>query len=670
MGGSGGTAPRLSKPQRARAKRGAAGSIPAAPTNFDAACSSLNSCNRHTESGSNRRPSGLGGHSPPPEQAAAGRPSEARRGRFDSGRPDHPRRANAGRAWLLPPAGALQIGLIPARSAAFQRLEHPPAALAYDRWTASCGRKESRCASSSWAPRAPSGRRSSRRCRAITRYWPPAEDRRSASTSRSRNRSARCSGRSAASTQLVSAAGDAKFAPLAQLTDADFQFSMSHKLMGQVNLVRYGMEAMNDGGSFTVTTGILARRPMKGSARDQPRQLRVGGIRPRGGARSAARNPRQRRQPAMDHGHTRGARHGPVRRNDPASRGRALREKRHRQGDGRRSSSDSARRAACGEGAYHRSVIALLLAAALMASAGTAPHVADGPAAGSSSRFAVTIPTRSRRTVERRPLLALVPGAWPPELAIPDLSDRPDAPRPFRAPRRQRKNDSSRSSLHGALLRTKGSTILAGFHGFSDPTVRPPDPVVAAGPDHVVVAVNGSWGIYTKAGTRVFETTAFGWFLPGTDADPERRSLPLRPTGRVRPAPRPVDSALLRHRPDVRVVPAVVGLELERSDRTVVFVGAARRRQRSNRVRAPFADFPMLGYDDTAIYVSDESIPVRRPGVRRRESSHPREGSALCGLADRGMARLLEPPGSRIGGQRAFGPAGPNLPAARGSSTS
>lgn len=64
---------------------------------------------------------------------------------------------------------------------------------------------------------------------------------------------------------VVSAAGDAKFAPLAQLTDADFLFSMSHKLMGQVNLVRYGMEAMNDAGSFTVTTGILARRPMTGS---------------------------------------------------------------------------------------------------------------------------------------------------------------------------------------------------------------------------------------------------------------------------------------------------------------------------------------------------------------------------------------------------------------------
>ena len=64
---------------------------------------------------------------------------------------------------------------------------------------------------------------------------------------------------------LVSAAGDARFAPFPRLTDADFQFSMSHKLMGQVNLMRFGMDSVNDGGSFTVTTGILARNPMPGS---------------------------------------------------------------------------------------------------------------------------------------------------------------------------------------------------------------------------------------------------------------------------------------------------------------------------------------------------------------------------------------------------------------------
>jgi NAD(P)-dependent dehydrogenase (short-subunit alcohol dehydrogenase family) len=35
--------------------------------------------------------------------------------------------------------------------------------------------------------------------------------------------------------------------------------------MGQVNLVRYGMESVRDGGSFTLTSGVLGRFPMPGS---------------------------------------------------------------------------------------------------------------------------------------------------------------------------------------------------------------------------------------------------------------------------------------------------------------------------------------------------------------------------------------------------------------------
>ncbi len=65
---------------------------------------------------------------------------------------------------------------------------------------------------------------------------------------------------------VVCAAGDAKFAPLDQLSDSDFQFSLNNKLLGQVNLVRYGFAHVRDGGSFTLTSGILARTPMPGSA--------------------------------------------------------------------------------------------------------------------------------------------------------------------------------------------------------------------------------------------------------------------------------------------------------------------------------------------------------------------------------------------------------------------
>jgi len=64
---------------------------------------------------------------------------------------------------------------------------------------------------------------------------------------------------------VVCAAGAARFKPLAELTDEDFRFTLENKLMGQVNLVRQGLTHVNDGGSFALTSGVLAQQPMIGS---------------------------------------------------------------------------------------------------------------------------------------------------------------------------------------------------------------------------------------------------------------------------------------------------------------------------------------------------------------------------------------------------------------------
>ena len=64
---------------------------------------------------------------------------------------------------------------------------------------------------------------------------------------------------------IVCAAGQARFAPLPKLGDDDFRFCLDNKLMGQVNLVRYGLDHVADGGSITLTSGVLALRPMPGS---------------------------------------------------------------------------------------------------------------------------------------------------------------------------------------------------------------------------------------------------------------------------------------------------------------------------------------------------------------------------------------------------------------------
>jgi NAD(P)-dependent dehydrogenase (short-subunit alcohol dehydrogenase family) len=64
---------------------------------------------------------------------------------------------------------------------------------------------------------------------------------------------------------VVCTAGNAKFGLLRSLTDADFELSLKNKLMGQVNVVRLGFDAVNDGGSITLSAGYLARHPMVGS---------------------------------------------------------------------------------------------------------------------------------------------------------------------------------------------------------------------------------------------------------------------------------------------------------------------------------------------------------------------------------------------------------------------
>lgn len=65
---------------------------------------------------------------------------------------------------------------------------------------------------------------------------------------------------------VVCAAGAARFRPLSELSEEDFSASLHHKLLGQINLVRLGIRFVADGGSFTLTSGTLARHPSRGGA--------------------------------------------------------------------------------------------------------------------------------------------------------------------------------------------------------------------------------------------------------------------------------------------------------------------------------------------------------------------------------------------------------------------
>jgi NAD(P)-dependent dehydrogenase (short-subunit alcohol dehydrogenase family) len=96
---------------------------------------------------------------------------------------------------------------------------------------------------------------------------------------------------------VVCAAGDARPGGLLRVTDEDLEFSLRNKLMGQVNIARFGIDHLVDGGSITLTSGILARVPMKGvvafglvnaalegfvraAALDAPRGIRINVVSP------------------------------------------------------------------------------------------------------------------------------------------------------------------------------------------------------------------------------------------------------------------------------------------------------------------------------------------------------------------------------------------------------
>lgn len=62
---------------------------------------------------------------------------------------------------------------------------------------------------------------------------------------------------------MICCAGSAYFGPFDEMTEEDFYTGIRSKMMGQINLVMIGRKYINPGGSFTLTSGILADEPVK-----------------------------------------------------------------------------------------------------------------------------------------------------------------------------------------------------------------------------------------------------------------------------------------------------------------------------------------------------------------------------------------------------------------------
>lgn len=61
---------------------------------------------------------------------------------------------------------------------------------------------------------------------------------------------------------MISTTGKVAFKNITAIEQQDWNLSLNNKLLGQINLVQIGSKYINDGGSFTLTSGILNFEPI------------------------------------------------------------------------------------------------------------------------------------------------------------------------------------------------------------------------------------------------------------------------------------------------------------------------------------------------------------------------------------------------------------------------
>ncbi len=96
---------------------------------------------------------------------------------------------------------------------------------------------------------------------------------------------------------VVCAVGHVHFGPVHEMTSEQFVEGINGKVLPQVNLVLEGFDCVNDGGSFTLTSGVTNRDPIRGgscaaaangaldgfvvgAAVDMPRGIRINAVSP------------------------------------------------------------------------------------------------------------------------------------------------------------------------------------------------------------------------------------------------------------------------------------------------------------------------------------------------------------------------------------------------------
>jgi len=144
---------------------------------------------------------------------------------------------------------------------------------------------------------------------------------------------------------------------------------------------------------------------------------------------------------------------------------------------------------------------------------------AIGPATGSAQKGVLMRVAELQQVRGPGLVPEVVPRYYPGDASATAQLKR-KAQEPFSG-RAQPERDGSYANENGTGIEGLGTN----FQGISWTTSIPPDPVIAAGPNHVVLVVNSRLAIYTKSGSLVSQTELYNWFAnvnpPGTVFDPK-----------------------------------------------------------------------------------------------------------------------------------------------------
>ena len=247
--------------------------------------------------------------------------------------------------------------------------------------------------------------------------------------------------------------------------------------------------------------------------------------------------------------------------------------------------------------------VALLLPAPSLAGAEEKPRTAAGPAVGVSERFSRTSPAEVAALARLGAALEAGGSGWLREHEIPSRSDRENRTSASAPPGANEIDDPARPFSREGAIGPKAAPVLIGFSALSDTSVSPPDPIIAAGPNHVVVAVNSKWAVFTKSGALIFQSSAVSWF---------RSQLADVHAGSLLPYDPQVAYDHFRGRwilvysaTDVESQSWILLSVSSSSDPTASWYSWALRGDANGTIPvANFSDFPALGYDDTAIYIA------------------------------------------------------------------